>query len=54
MSSLLEVLEIEKQKDISVCIQVKEDLTLLQESEPKAENSKELEEEDENDFYLKI
>jgi len=54
MSSLLEALEIEKQKDISVCIQVKEDLTLLQELEPKVGNSREPEEEDENNIYLKI
>ena len=46
-SSYLEAPEIEKLKDISVFTPVKRDLTLLPESEPKVENGKELEEEDE-------
>ena len=46
--------EIEKQKDISVFAPVKRDHTLLPASEPKAENSKELEEEDDHNFYLTL
>jgi len=46
-----EVLEIDKPKDISVCILVKEDLTLPQELEHKVENSREQEEEDEFDIH---
>ena len=51
MSSSWEVPEIEKQKGISVCIQVKKDPILLQESEPKVENGKELEEEDDQSIF---
>jgi hypothetical protein len=47
-----EVPEIEKQKDISVCIPVKRDLTLPPESELKVENGKEQEEEDDVYHYL--
>jgi hypothetical protein len=47
MSSSSEVQEIDKLKDISVFIPAKRDLILPPESEPKVENSKEPEEEDE-------
>ncbi len=50
MSFFWEVQEIDKLKDISVSIQVKRDHTALQESEPKEDTSKELEEED--DLYI--
>jgi hypothetical protein len=46
--------EIEKQKDISVFALAKRDLTLLPASEPKVENSKEPEEEDDHNFYLTL
>ena len=56
MSFSSEVPEIEKPKDSSAFTQVKRDLTLPPESEPKEENGKEPEEEDENDdsHYLKL
>jgi hypothetical protein len=47
-----EVPEIDKLKDISVCIPVKRDLTLHPELEQKVENGKEQEEEDDVYHYL--
>ena len=54
MSFFLEVPEIEKQKDISVFTQVKEDHILLPESEPKVENSKEPGEEDDYNLCFNL